>query len=71
MIFFIASVLIVAIPKIFVNQDLKPYYLGILAGTVAFLFASLFQPYLETNLLGIWLWLFLGLLRTTTNLSRD
>lgn len=47
------------------NEELKPYYFGLLASIVAVLFASLFQPYLETNLTGIFLWILLGLLRTS------
>lgn len=56
--------------SIYLDDDLKPYYLGIASGIAAFLIASLFQPYLETNLLGLWLWLFLGLLRTSVNLAQ-
>lgn len=67
---FVVSVFSAVWKKIYLDYDLKPYYLGIGAGVVVFLLASLFQPYLETNLLGIWLWLFLGLLRTSTNLAR-
>lgn len=48
------------------NSDLEPYYLGLFAVMIVFLVASFFQPYLETNLLGIWLWLLLGLLRTAS-----
>lgn len=64
---FILSVVISSIKKIYQDEDLKPYYLGILAAIVVFLAACLFQPYLETNLMGIWLWLLLGLLRTSSN----
>lgn len=51
--------------QIFSDNDLKPYYLGLFAGVLIFLFASLFQPYLETNLLSLWFWMFLGLIRTS------
>lgn len=62
--FIIASIL-GNLKYIFKNEELKPYYFGLLAAAVAVLFASLFQPYLETNLTGIFLWILLGLLRTS------
>jgi O-antigen ligase len=52
--------------KLFKNEDLKPYCFGLVATLVIFLFCSLFQPYLETNLTGIWLWLILGLIRAAS-----
>jgi O-antigen ligase len=52
------------------NEDLKPYYLGLLACLAAILFASLFQPYFETNLTGIFFWLILGLLRTSQIIAK-
>lgn len=51
--------------NIFTNYDLSPYYIGITACILVILFCSLFQPYLETNLTGIFLWIMLGLLRTS------
>ncbi|MFA5047777.1 MAG: O-antigen ligase family protein [Patescibacteria group bacterium] len=62
---FVALVIIKSWRYIFCDNELKPYYLGILGAIVALLVASLFQPYLETNLMGIFLWLLLGLLRTS------
>jgi O-antigen ligase len=62
---FVLVSLISALRKIFADEDLKPYYLGLFAGVVIFLFVSLFQPYLETNLLSLWFWMFLGLIRTS------
>ena len=49
---------------IFKNEELKPYYLGLLAALTAIFSASLFQPYLETNLTGIFFWILLGLFRS-------
>ncbi len=51
--------------QIYNHKELLPYYLGLATGCAAFLFASLFQPYLETNLMAIFFWIFLGLLRTS------
>lgn len=62
---FILSVLLSSLPRLHNNEDLTPYYLGLIAGIVVILVACVFQPYLETNLMGIWLWLLLGLLRTS------
>ncbi len=53
------------------NEELKPYYFGLLAATIAVLFASLFQPYLETNLTGIFLWILLGLLRSSAVINQQ
>jgi len=63
---FIIAVIISSINKIYKNEDLKPYYIGILAAISVYLAACLFQPYLETNMMGIWLWILLGLLRTSS-----
>lgn len=63
---FIASVVLTSFQKIYLNNDLKPYYLGLIAALIVFLVACIFQPYLETNLMSIWLWLILGLLRTAS-----
>lgn len=52
------------------SEELKPYYFGLLAATIAVLFASLFQPYLETNLTGIFLWILLGLLRSSVVINQ-
>ncbi|MFA5029267.1 MAG: O-antigen ligase family protein [Patescibacteria group bacterium] len=60
----IATVLAKSWKKIFLNEDLNPYYLGLVACLTALIFASLFQPYLETNLTGVFFWLILGLIRT-------
>ncbi len=54
-----------------IDPELKPYCFGIGAGVLVFLFASLFQPYLETNLYGAIFWIFLGLLRTDANLKQS
>ncbi|OGY44494.1 MAG: hypothetical protein A3B89_00620 [Candidatus Buchananbacteria bacterium RIFCSPHIGHO2_02_FULL_40_13] len=61
---FIATNLASSFKLIFKNEELAPYYLGLLAAIVAMFFASLFQPYLETNLTSIFFYLLLGLLRT-------
>jgi len=61
----VAAIIIASWRKILINKELKPYYLGLMAGLGLILLASLFQPYLETNLTGIFLWLFLGLIRTS------
>ena len=68
---FIALVIAKSWPYIFSDPELKPYYLGILGAIVALLVASLFQPYLETNLMGIFLWLLLGLLRTSQIIAKQ
>lgn len=65
-IIFIASVIISSYKKIYVIDDLKPYYIGIMAAISIFLVVFLFQPYLETNMMSIWLWILLGLLRTSS-----
>lgn len=62
---FVLSNVIGNLKYILKNEELKPYYFGLLTAAVAVLFASLFQPYLETNLTGIFLWLILGLLRSS------
>lgn len=64
--FFVIASLVSVLKKIRLDEDLKPYYIGLFAGIAIFLFASLFQPYLETNLLSLWFWLFLGLVRTSS-----
>ncbi len=56
---------------IYRHKELLPYYLGLAAGCATFLFASLFQPYLETNLMAIFFWIFLGLLRTSAIIKED
>lgn len=63
---FILTVVITSIKNIYLNNDLKPYYLGLLSALTVYLTACLFQPYLETNLMSIWLWIILGLLRTAS-----
>ncbi|MDO8668799.1 MAG: O-antigen ligase family protein [Candidatus Buchananbacteria bacterium] len=63
-IMFILTNVVGSLRYIFKNEELKPYYFSLLAGAAAILFASLFQPYLETNLTGIFLWIILGLLRS-------
>ncbi|MEI6288050.1 MAG: O-antigen ligase family protein [bacterium] len=65
----IASVLITSRKKIFNDQNLTPYYIGLYAGVAVILFCSLFQPYFETNLTAIFLWIFLGLIATSRNLK--
>lgn len=56
---------------IYHHQELLPYYLGLSVGCATFLLASLFQPYLETNLMAIFFWIFLGLLRTSAIIKED
>lgn len=67
---FIVSTIIYARKAITANQELAPYYVGLIAGVGVFLFASLFQPYLETNLTGIFLWILLGLVRTSGTINK-
>jgi len=66
---FIITAVMSSFKYILKNEELKPYYFGLMAATMAVLFASLFQPYLETNLTGIFLWLLLGLLRTSFTIN--
>lgn len=67
---FIFSNILGSIKSIIKNEELKPYYLGLLSCVVTILFASLFQPYLETNLTGIFFWITLGLLRTSVVINK-
>ncbi|MFA5125148.1 MAG: O-antigen ligase family protein [Patescibacteria group bacterium] len=67
---FILTVFISAWRPAYTNFDLIPYYLGVAVAILIFLFASCFQPYLETNLMGIWLWILLGLLRSATIINK-
>lgn len=67
---FIAAVIVRSWRYLFLNNELKPYYLGVMIGVFTFLFTSLFQPYLETNLTGIFFWIFLGLLRTSETINK-
>ncbi len=62
---FILSVLAKSWKVAMSDPELKPYFIGIIACILTILFCSLFQPYLETNLTGIFLWLMLGILRTS------
>lgn len=57
--------------KIRQSEELMPYYFGLIAAIVGTLFCSLFQPYLETNLTAIFLWIFMGLLATARNIIPD
>ena len=52
-------------------QSLSPYYLGLVAALAAFIAASFFQPYLEANLTGIFFWIFFGLIRTSSVISKS
>jgi len=45
-----------------VDRD-RTVFAGLIAGVVVIGFSSLFQPYLETNLTGIFLWLLAGMIR--------
>ncbi len=67
----VAGVLIAGLKSITAANELRPYYLGIFIGIIVYLFCSLFQPYLETNLMGIFFWIWLGLLRTSKLLITD
>ncbi len=60
-----------AIKEIKKDLDLAPYLLGLTACLVLILLSSLFQPYLETNLTGIFLWLILGLMRSGSILNNQ
>jgi len=66
---FVVSVVATSWKNIFKDRDLAPYYIGIVACLGMFIFVSLFQPYLETNLFGIFFWIFLGLLSTSRNIK--
>lgn len=68
---FTVSVMASSIKNIINDSDLRPYYLGLFIGILVYLFCSLFQPYLETNLTGIFFWILLGLLRTGSFLNQD
>lgn len=68
---FIVSSVYGSLKNIFKSEELKPYYFGLVSGVVAILVASLFQPYLETNLTGIFLWILLGLLRTSVVINKQ
>ncbi len=62
---FCLSVVISSFKYIYRNPDLAPYYIGLIAAIVIMGFSTLFQPYLEANFTGIFLWLMLGLLATS------
>jgi O-antigen ligase len=68
---FVISVLFYAWKNFFRLNELKPYYIGFSAIIIAFIISSLFQPYLETNLMGIWFWLSLGIIRAMTLIKND
>ena len=68
---FIFSVLGSSFKYIFEDEELKPYYIGIVASIALCLFASLFQPYLETNMTSIFFWMLLGLLSTSRFLIKQ
>ena len=68
---FLLAELLAGFKYIFKNEELKPYYLGLLSAIVAVLVASLFQPYLETNLTGIFFWILLGLFRTGLIVTKE
>jgi O-antigen ligase len=63
---FCASVIIRSIKYIYRDPELAPYYIGLIAAIIIMGFSSLFQPYLEANFTGIFLWLMLGLLGTSS-----
>ena len=48
------------------RRQSDPYLVGLLAAAAVFLVACCFQPYLETNMMGIWLWIILGLIRAAS-----
>jgi len=60
----ILSIIFASAKNIFKDEDLRPYYIGLIASLIAFIASSLWQPYLETNLMGLWFWLILGLMRS-------
>lgn len=60
----ILSIILASAKNIFKDEDLRPYYIGLVASLIAFIASSLWQPYLETNLMGLWFWLLLGLMRS-------
>lgn len=61
---FVLSVLYLGFKNIRRHPN-NPYAIGVFAASLIFIAASFFQPYLETNLMGIWLWIFLGLVRAS------
>lgn len=48
---------------------LRPWSDGVFAALLAFLVAANFQPYLETNILSVFFWLLMGMLRVAPHLS--
>ncbi|HHD92496.1 MAG TPA: O-antigen ligase family protein, partial [Candidatus Portnoybacteria bacterium] len=54
--------------KSFKKKKNQFYALSILGILIIYIISSLFQPYLETNLLAIFFWIALGLSRNLTNL---
>lgn len=66
---FVLAVLIAGFKSIRSAED--PYAIGIYAAIIVFGAACFFQPYLETNLMGIWLYILLGLLRARTLIAAD
>lgn len=61
---FVISVIVASWKKLSASVELTPYYLAFFCFFAALSVASFFQPYLETNLTGIFFWLTLGLIRT-------
>ncbi|MDO8521368.1 MAG: O-antigen ligase family protein [bacterium] len=51
------------------SSTIRPFVDGAFAAYVAFVVASDFQPYLETNILNIFFWLLLGIIRVAPHLS--
>ena len=66
-VFFLFCLFVIAssLKHIYRDPEFTPYYIGLIAAIAIMGFASLFQPYLEANFTGIFLWLMLGLLRTS------
>lgn len=62
---FILSVIWSGMKLIKKDNELKAYYAGILCSIALFIFASFFQPYLETNMMSIFFWILLGLFSTS------
>lgn len=67
---FVIAVFIKSAKSILKNKDLAPYYIGIIGALVAFILGSFFQPYLETNVTGIFFWILLALLRTASTINQ-
>lgn len=68
-IFFIGKIIRNALKEVCAGNDSNIFRLATLSVLVFYLIVFMFQPYLETNLLGIFFWINLGILRISANLK--